>query len=361
MKNTSTLRVGILLLLSVSALSFSCKRENTIPDIPPSDGTSLTLNGGVGGSSAANIVFVDLSAERQDSAKRASWDLGFYSGSQFRVVLNTSKGAVTAKSTGQTDVNAVNASNVDVSELAFGLSFATLEVFGSFDLTDDTTGNLANTAIAGIGTGDNPVYLVNTVPGTTVDASNVWKVKISRSGSGYSLQYAKLDATSVQTADIRKDEAYNFQFFSFASGPVSVEPEKDAWDFSWGYTLYFSMYQGAPIPYGFPDFVKLNTLSGVQAAVVLATDIAYADFNETHVAGVSLSSAQNIIGSSWRATTGAQLGVLTDRYYIIKDASGNVYKLRFNSMGATPAGQTAAPDGGKRGYPELEYKLVKRS
>src|SRR5690606_17416015 len=109
-------------------------------------------------------------------------------------------------------------------------------------------------------------------------------------------------------------------FFSFASGPVSVEPEKDAWDFSWGYTLYFSMYQGAPIPYGFPDFVKLNTLSGVQAAVVLATDIAYADFNETHVAGVSLSSAQNIIGSSWRATTGAQLGVLTDRYYIIKDA-----------------------------------------
>lgn len=354
------MRFGILLLLSVSALSFSCKRENTVPDIPPSDGTSLTLNGGVGGGSAENIVFVDLSAERQDSAKRASWDLGFYSGSQFRVILNTSKGAVTAKSTGQTDINAVNASNVDVSELAFGLSFATLEVFGSFDLTDDTTGNLANTAIAEIGTGDNPVYLVNTVPGTTVDANNVWKVKVSRSGSGYSLQYAKLDATSVQTAEIRKDDDYNFQFFSFASGPVSVEPEKDAWDFSWGYTLYFSMYQGAPAPYGFSDFVKLNTLNGVQAGQVLTSDIPYVDFDETNVAAVSLSSSQNVIGHSWRATTGAQAGALTDRYYIIKDVSGNVYKLRFNSMGAVPTGQTSPADGGKRGYPELEYELVKR-
>lgn len=359
MKHKSNLNTGLLLLLGVAALSFSCKRDNTIPDIPPSDGTSLTLNGGEGAGSAQNIVFVDLSAERQDSAKRASWDLGFYSGNQFRVILNSSKGAVTAKSTGQSDINAVNASNVDVSELAFGLNFATLEVLGSFDLADDTTGNLANTAIAEIGTGDNPVYLVNTVPGTAVDANNVWKVKISRSGNGYSVQYAKLDATSVQTIDIQKDSEYNFQFLSFASGVVSVEPKKDEWDFSWGYTLYFSLYQGEPIPYGFSDYIKLNTLDGVQAAQVLAADVAYADFDETNLSGISFSASQNFIGDSWRATTGAALGVKTDRYYLIKDGNGNVYKLRFNSMGAA-SGQNAPPDGGKRGYPELEYKLVKR-
>lgn len=360
MKNKLNLRSSLLLLLGMATVSFSCTRENPTPTIPPSDGTSLTLNGGEGGSSAENIVFVDLSAERQEPVSRESWDLGFHSGSQFRVILNSSKGAVTALNTGQNDIQAVNESNVDVSDLAFGLSFATLEVFGSFDLVDDTAGNLAKTAIAEIGTGDNPVYLVNTVPGTTVDADNVWKVKIARSGNGYSVQYAKLGDSSIQTIDIQKDSEYNFQFLSFTSGLVSVEPKKAEWDFSWGYTLFFSLYQGTPIPYGFSDFVKLNTLNGVQAAQVLTADVAYADFDESNVSNISFSSAQNIIGESWRATTGAQAGVKTDRYYVVKDGSGNVYKLRFNSMGAIPSGQTSPADGGTRGYPELEYELVKR-
>lgn len=360
MKNKFNFSTSLLLILSVSALSFSCQRDNTTPEIPASDGTSLTLNGGEGGSDAENIVFVDLSGENQESAKRASWDLGFYAGNQFRVILNSSKGAVTALSTGQTDINAVNESNVDVSDLAFGLSFATMDVFGSFDLADDTTGNLARTAIAEISAGDNPVYLVNTVPGTTVSADNVWKIKVSRSGNGYTLQYAKLSASTTQSIDIQKDDTYNFQFFSFTGGLVPVEPKKSEWDFSWGYTLYFTLFNGNPVPYGFSDFVKLNTLTGVQAALVLTADVAYTDFNESNLAGISFSSSQNSIGEGWRSTSGAQAGVKTDRYYLIKDASGNIYKLRFNSMGAIPSGQTAPADGGTRGYPELEYKLVKR-
>lgn len=360
MNNKSNLHASLILLLGVATTSFSCTRENPIPDIPPSGGTTMTLHGGAGGSSAENLVFVDLSSERQDSVKRASWDLGFYNGNQFRVILNSSKGAVTAVSVGQQDINAVNGSNVDIQDLAFGLSFATGEVYGSFALADDTTGNLNNTAIAEIGEGDNPVYLVNTVPGTTVDAENVWKVKVSRSGKGYSVQYAQLDATTAQTIEIQKDDAYNFQFLSFNKGLIAVEPKKEDWDFSWGYTLYFSSLNGTPIPYGYSDFVKSNVLNGVQAAQVLTANIPYADFDETDVPNVSLSSSQNIIGDSWRSTTGAQAGVKTDRYYIIKDAANNVYKLRFNSMGAVPSGQSSPADGGKRGYPELEYELVKR-
>ncbi|RQP15426.1 MAG: hypothetical protein EAS52_15100 [Parapedobacter sp.] len=330
--------------------------EETIPDIPPSEGTELTLNGGVGGSAAQNIVFVDLSAAKQDSAKRESWDLGFYCGNDFRVILNSSKGAITALNTQETDINAVTPANVDVNELALGLNYETYEFIGSFDLIDDTTGNLNNTAIDAISTGENPVYIVNTVGGATVDPANVWKVKISQSTNGYSVQYAKLDATNVQTIEIQKDSEYNFKHFSFTGGIVNVEPPKTEWDFSWGYTIYFTMLGTDPVPYNNSDFIKLNTLNGVQAAMVKEADIAYASFSEANISSISFSGNQNVIGANWRTvpspTPGVEAGTKKDRYYVIKDVAGNIYKLKFNSF--------TAEDAGKRGYPELEYQLVKR-
>lgn len=311
------------LALGITLVTAACTRDgDATPDIPPSDGTEITLNGGAGAGNAQNIVFVDLSDERQDSAKRESWDLGFYNGDQYRVILNSSKGAITAKSTGQTDISAVNSSNVDVSELALGLDFATLQPIGSFDLVDDTAGILNNTAIAAITTGDNPVYLVNTVGGITVNASNVWKVKIAQSSNGYSVQFAQLDATNIQTIQITKDNEYNFKFLSFASGLVNVEPAKTEWDFSWGLTLYHTSFNGVTIPYNNSDFIKLNILNNVQAVQVMEADIAYADFNESHLSSVTLSSHQNVIGNNWRKVTGSPLGAQHDRYYIIKDTAG---------------------------------------
>src|SRR5690606_25113376 len=54
-----------------------------------SEGTEIQLNGIAGeepGSSAANSVFLDLSTNIQTPALRASWDLGFYGGADFRVI-----------------------------------------------------------------------------------------------------------------------------------------------------------------------------------------------------------------------------------------------------------------------------------
>src|SRR5690606_22280663 len=84
----------LCLTLGIATASMSCTRDNDpTPEIPPSEGTEMTLNGGIGGNSAENTVFVDLSAAKQDSAKRASWNLGFYSRSQFRVILNSTNGS----------------------------------------------------------------------------------------------------------------------------------------------------------------------------------------------------------------------------------------------------------------------------
>ena len=48
----------------------------------------------------------------------------------------------------------------------------------------------------------------------------------------------------------------------------------------------------------------------------------------------------------------APLGIQFDRYYVIKDANGFYYKLRFLTMGL-------ANDKGDRGRPQIEYALIK--
>ncbi|MGK4567199.1 HmuY family protein [Flavobacterium sp. 3HN19-14] len=60
-----------------------------------------------------------------------------------------------------------------------------------------------------------------------------------------------------------------------------------------------------------------------------------------------MAKDQRVIGSNWRATV--PLALKTDRFYVIKDVAGNVYKLKFTAM------QNAE---GERGHVSFEYKLL---
>ncbi|RYX87115.1 hypothetical protein EON73_02050, partial [bacterium] len=72
----------------------------------------------------------------------------------------------------------------------------------------------------------------------------------------------------------------------------------------------------------------------------------------SNIAAVAFKTERDVIGSKWRGTTGT-VGVRADRYYVVKDGAGNVYKLKFVSF--------ISNDGGTRGKPVIEYKLVKRA
>ncbi len=202
---------------------------------------------------------------------------------------------------------------------------------------------------------DNKVYLVSPVGAShtaVITAETVFKVRILRKGSGYTLQYAKLKETTFKTLDITKDAAYNFAFVSLADGKaVTVEPQKSKWDINWSWSVYYGGADAAAYPYGFSDVIFINSLAGTQAAEVLTSAVTYDAFVEANIASVSFSGARNAIADKWRVTTGT--GIKTDRFYVIKDASGNVYKLKFVSMGV-------GGDGGERGKPVIEYKLVKK-
>lgn len=317
-----------------------------------SEGATLILNGLISneaGSAAGNSVFVDLSNNQQTPVNRKSWDLGFYNGGDFRVIINNTAGA-SVLPVDKTDLTTVTSADVDLNAFAVG------GAAGTFDLFDDVYGDLDKTAIPEIQASAGLVYVINLAGGSGLPAKaeDLVKVRISRKGTdGYTVQYAKIDESAVKSADILKDAAYNFSYFSFANGATPVEPAKAKWDIEWTWSLYHTLFDGSEVPYAFSDLVFINHLSGTQAAEVMITDaITYDGFGESDLGSITWSGDRNTFGSNWRITQGTPVGVKKDRFYLVKDSSGNVYKLSFISF--HPA------EGGVRGKPQFKYALVKK-
>lgn len=314
---------------------------------------TLTINGG--GSLYPNKVFIDLSANRQTTALRSSWDLGFYTGTDdFRVILNSSS-AMMARQISKNDLNTVTAADT--------VGFSTSVAFNQFSPSaaslpyiDYPNGDLSRTAIAVISANeaDNKVYIVNrgTGIGSPAPARGWKKIRIIRNTSGgYTLQHADIAAASFTSIDIAKDDTYFFKYVSFENGAVNAEPQKKKWDFAWTYFSNVTNFGSGEVPYLFQDIVLVNR--NVSVAKVMTAAKAFADFGEADIASQTFLTAQNAIASDWRSGGGptSAPAVRTDRYYIIKDGDNNYYKVRFTSL----------TQNGERGYPSFEAVWLKRN
>jgi len=321
---------------------------------------SMELQGG--GALYPNKVFVDFSGNRQTAVARNTWDLGFSSEPDFRVILNTSNGTM-VRVLNKTDLNAVTAADT----VGFGQQMSMAAVFAAItspsppawvntaiEWIDDPTGNLNNTAIDVVSAtaGDNKVYIINrgTGPGTPAPNLGWKKFRIVRNGDHYTIQHADIGATSFTETTIIKDSDLRFTYFQFDTGVVSVEPSKTRWDIAWSGFSNSTYFGTGPVRDFFQDVVLQNGHE-VQTAKVMTATIAYDAFAETDIAGLTFSTSQIGIGTDWRSGGGPGVppAVRTDRYYIVKDADGNYYKVRF----------TAITTGGERGKPQLEFVLVK--
>nr|WP_199156905.1 HmuY family protein [Pedobacter sp. ASV2] len=344
---------SIIAMAIVAATFTACKKDSNEPVIvvPPSDGSTLTLNGKTAESNYTNIVSVDLSTDKQVSVDRKSFNLGFTSDSKFRVVLNASYQS-TAVATSKTDITAVTLADPGTS---VNLNHDIMDPL-TVSLVDYWDGDITKTAFAEVSANDadNKVYLLS-YEGNK-DKDKWFKVKVTRSGAGYKVQYARIGETTIKTLDVAKNSDYNLVFASLENNKiVQVEPTKKAWDISWSYSTNNS---GLGSPYWVQDFISINNLGGVQAAQVLKADFEYASFTEANLTStkVVFSTTKDAIGTKWRISPGqTNIGgaVQTDRFYLIKDGAGNVYKLKFNSY--------ISGDGGERGKPVIEYKLVKKA
>ncbi|WP_202701585.1 HmuY family protein [Flavobacterium sp. UGB4466] len=357
-----------LLLLSFAFLSLaSCSSDDdTKVEIPT---VGATLQPSVGGPNQPSQVYLDLSAAEFKAVNRESWDFGFSSGDDFRVVLNGSvKMAVKKLATSDITVSQTIDTNVSVGNG---------ETPASNGYVDNPTGVLAG-AGAGIGTAiaevsatdaDNKVYLVNlgakvstAVPekgSVSVDGdSRGWKkVRILRSGNGYKIQYADLTSATFTEKVISKDVDFNFTFFSLTTGnTVVVEPQKAKWDLNFTvFTNYLNMGKG-DVTYGYSDFITTNSKAGTLVYQVLVTaDVTYAGFTKEKVVEANFAVSktdQRVIGANWRNGGGPTTlpSIRTDRFYVVKDAAGNYYKVKFLAM---------TNEAGIRGYVALEYAILK--
>jgi hypothetical protein len=356
------------LVLSFTLLTLvSCSNDDNTPVEVPSVGA--VLQPAVGGPNQPNQVYLDLSTGKSESVNRATWDFGFSTGSDFRVVINGSL-KMAVKKLETSDITLPQVIDSDVS-VGGGTTPS------SNGYVDNPTGVLAG-AGAGIGTAiaavsatdaDNKVYLVNLGFAVSTATPNVgsvsvygdsrgWKkVRILRSGNGYKIQYADLASTAFAEKTITKDTDFNFSFFSLTTGStVSVEPQKAKWDLNFTtFTNYLNMGSGE-VTYAYSDFIVSNRMGGTQVYQVLVADGgAYADFTKAKVdeSKFAVSAAdQRVIGASWRNGGGPTSlpSIKTDRFYVVKDVAGNYYKIKFLAM---------TNDAGVRGYPTLEYAILK--
>lgn len=322
--------------------------------------TSASLGGAIfpntGGPNQQNQVFVDLSSQKSTARQRDSWDLGFYGGNEFRVVINGSIYMAT-KSLGVTDINAI--SENDIANLKREVAIGTFDPANEAYI-DGVSGDIQETAINEISINDleNKVYLVNlgyTVgtakpnPGSAAIAGDPrgWKkIRILRDGENYKLQYADLNDTTYQEVIISKNPDYNFTHFSLDTNQtLIIEPEKEKWDLC--FTVFSNVIPGSG-SYGFSDFVTHNRKGNVTAYLVDTENRTYEDFTVTDVDYSLFSKDQTIIGSSWRSVFSGG-SVFADKFYIIKDSNENIYKLKFLAI---------TNSNGERGHPEFEYQLL---
>ena len=309
----------------------------------------------VGGPNQGNQVFIDLSTGNATKVQRDSWDLGFYNGEQFRVTINGSIYMAT-RALSETNIDAVSQS--DVSNLQPQVAVGTFNPSNA-DYIDAPNGNILETAIDEISENDaeNPVYLLNlgyeigtntpTLGSVSIagDQRGWKKIRILRNDNGYILQYANLEDTSHQSITIKKNSDYNFVHFSFNTNTlVSVEPQKDKWDIS--FTVFTNVISGAG-SYGFSDFVTHNNKGNALAYRVNTSNFEYDEFELTNIVTSNFSENQTTIGSSWRDVFNGT--PFNDRFYVIKDPNGTIYKLKFLAL---------TNNNGERGYPEFEYELL---
>ena len=323
-----------------------------------SEGETLILNGKTDEEVYFNSVYLDFSNNRPTLAPRKSWHLGFWCGDEFLVSLNGAN-AMAATPSAKSDITTVTEADANAL-LSTEFDLNANPMGGTFDesIFDTSDGSLAGLSIGAISAtdADNAVYFVASGDDKVSGSTSEWyKVKITRKGEGYSIKYAKVGSTDVQSVDIPKKTGYNFTFFSLTTGTiVNAEPEAEKWDIKWSYDAGYATSMGAPMYMFMQDFVSINNLGGASVARVDVTGEATFDsFGASGIAVLTFSTDRDAVGDRWRTVgMSGSGGVKTDHFYVLKDPAGNYYKFRFTRFGVNS-------DGAERGRPEVEYKLIK--
>lgn len=351
-------------VLCVAALAFTACSDDESDILPgppdyelqeqPTKGAYiLTLQGkvddGTKDGEYANMVYVDLGAEKQELVDRTSWHLGFYCGEESRVTLNQSLSRV--YSTHKTDFAAVSVADADAEgfpDLAGGMMTFDKE----HKITDATDGDLTKTAFGDLSAdaAQSEVFLLGT---EGLDKANWYKLKVTAQGDDYLLEYGHINDTQAKQATIAKRPGQTLVAFSLESGKVVELPKK--WDLMWSKSIALNtMPNGKRILGPSSDVITSNRLGGVEVAEVHVENPqqireTFEAFTKDGIEGLEFKKDADALGTDWRLTpmpNAIAPGPKADRFYVFKNAEGKYFKVRFLHF--------CEEDGGERGKPQME-------
>lgn len=311
-----------LLIGVVSALVFtSCmKDELPVPAAPRGDARTVQLCLGTG---YQDQLWFDLgTASVVQQNPRSAWDLAFESApSGWRVMLN-----------GARLMSAWNIGNVELSSLQ--------DTIGMYDgrRIDAPSGVQDSTAI-GDWRGSNAVFVVDLGVNASGFPIGQRKVRFVSMGTGsYTIASARMDGSDQRTEEVSKDPMRTFTYFSFETGALPIGPPRGEWDLL--FTQYTHQFYEPYIPYLVAGALIDGTTTRV--ARIDGKDLQTVTLADT--LNDPFDTRRNTIGYDWK-TYSFQTSSYTVEpgiVYIIEDADGWFYKLRFLEFYG-PQGQTGCP------------------
>ncbi len=378
-----------LLLIAAALVVVGCKKKDEGPkEIPtPPKVAKNQVEVDMGGANEPYQVYVDLATKQITKVRRDAWDIAFYCGDDFRVIINPAIAMTVTATTRNINEFVHTVPSILLSDDPTLPS----QVLISSHIIDDPRGHLSpsvnsttNEVIKGTGTAiaeiavndvDNKVYLLNlgsNISTKTPEIGSVdlkgsdrgWmKVQIMRRSNAYRMLYAHNYVTAdtkgekIEEVTINKNPLYNFIFFSLHDKKiVQVQPPKTNWDLcftaatSWFSTDEEKILSPQNSVTFFPDLVVTNLHGGTKATLYDTRTTPYNTYSKEKAGKIAFGNAryntQMAIGRNWRDNQVGNL-VRDELFAVVRDSEGRYYKLKFLRL---------KDDKGERGYPAFEYE-----
>lgn len=314
MKNATVYLASLLLLAGCM------KDELPVPAAPRGDASSHQV---CMGSGYSQQLWFDLGTGAVvNENTRADWDLALESNAEgWRVMLN-----------GARLMTAWNIGSVDIT-----LPHDTLGMYDGRRI-DAPSGDPDSTAV-GDWRNMNNVYVVDLGYSSNGSLLGQRKVRfLSVDGSAFTLESTAMDGGDHRSAIVTKDPTRSFTYFSFDNGTVPIEPPMGTWDLL--FTQYTHQFYDPYLPY----LVNGVLVDGSRTRVARIVDRDFASVTLTDTLSFPFERKRNTIGYDWKyySFETSAYTMVPDLSYIVQDAQGYFYKLRFLEFYG-PQGQSGCP------------------
>jgi len=320
-----------LVLICVTMLLFACEKKEE----PVSPATSQALTAGMGDSYETMLYFDVNTGLFVSQMPHIGYDLQFSSAPNDRTIYLNSSNFMFVRNFGSVPFESV--------------SDTTLAQDWRYDFP---TGNKNRTAIGSWynadGSSKNEVFVVDR--GYNAQGIRIGFVKmmvLSADDNTFRIRVSSLDNSNDTTAIVQKNvDTRLTQFYFKTMAAEEIEPNKNDWHFQFTqYTDYDITTEGDTIPY-----LVRGVLTNEENTEIARLDgVDFESINKEDAQVLSFSNARNAIGFNWKSFS-LQTGVyevLPDIVFIVKEVSGNYYKLQFVDY---------YNDAGEKGYAKFKIE-----